>query len=166
MTMEQQTRRYQIGYQDFEKIRQEGRVYIDKTEYVYRMTHGGPRYIFLIRPRRFGKSIFLSMLRDYYDMSRQDRFDKLFGGMWIAEHPTREKGKYRYGMLTMTGTHGTHVDIPQGDVKFFKELMDKMGWKYETKEGLIQTYLETRPAHVDLSEDDIMGELYAVRYAL
>ncbi|MDO4163350.1 MAG: hypothetical protein Q4D56_03035 [Bacteroides sp.] len=63
-----------------------------------------------------------------------------------------------------TTMQGVYVDIPQGDVTFFKELMNKMGWKYETKESLVQSYVESRPANVDLSDDDVLEELYAVRY--
>ncbi|MDO4165093.1 MAG: ATP-binding protein [Bacteroides sp.] len=82
------------GIANFEDLRSKNCYCIDKTMYFQKLEDAGS-FLFLIRPRRFGKSIFLSMLKDYYDMSRQDCFDVLFKDLWIAEHPTREKGKYQ-----------------------------------------------------------------------
>lgn len=69
-----------IGIQDFEKIRQEGWLYIDKTEYIHRIVTAGD-YYFLSRPRRFGKSLLLSTIRTLYEGKKQ-----LFEGLWIADH--------------------------------------------------------------------------------
>jgi len=69
-----------IGIQDFEKIRQEGWLYIDKTEYIHRIVSAGD-YYFLSRPRRFGKSLLLSTLRALYEGKKE-----LFQGLWIADH--------------------------------------------------------------------------------
>ncbi len=55
--MELQERRYPIGIQTFSEIREKNYIYIDKTEYVYRMANGVAKYLFLSRPRRFGKSL-------------------------------------------------------------------------------------------------------------
>ncbi|MDO4164894.1 MAG: ATP-binding protein [Bacteroides sp.] len=82
------------GIPDFEDLRNKNRYCVDKTMYISKMEAAGD-FLFLIRPRRFGKSIFLSMLKDYYDMSRQEHFDRLFHGLWIAEHPTKLKGQYQ-----------------------------------------------------------------------
>ena len=56
------TQRYPIGIQTFKKLRDDNYLYIDKTEYVYRMTHSDSQYVFLSRPRRFGKSLLTSTL--------------------------------------------------------------------------------------------------------
>ena len=82
------------GVSDFTDLRKAGCYYTDKTQYIPTMEKAG-RFLFLIRPRRFGKSIFLSMLAAYYDIARQDKFDELFDGLWIQEHPTEEKGQYQ-----------------------------------------------------------------------
>ena len=71
---------YPIGIQTFEIIRREDRFYVDKTEYVYRMTHDAAKYVFLSRPRRFGKSLLVSTLKDYFE-GRKD----LFEGLVIAD---------------------------------------------------------------------------------
>ena len=72
-------RKLPIGIQDFEKIRKEGFIYVDKTEYLYSLVQSGIPY-FLSRPRRFGKSLFLSTLRAYFEGKRE-----LFEGLKIAE---------------------------------------------------------------------------------
>ena len=54
-----------------------------------------PSYLFLIRPRRFGKSLFLSMMRTYYDILQQKNFDKYFGDLWIGKHPTDQRNRYQ-----------------------------------------------------------------------
>ncbi|MDO4165547.1 MAG: ATP-binding protein [Bacteroides sp.] len=82
------------GIANFADLRGENHYCVDKTMYLPRLEAAGD-FLILVRPRRFGKSIFLSMLRDYYDTSRQERFDELFKGLWIAEHPTELKGKYQ-----------------------------------------------------------------------
>ncbi len=69
-------KQYPIGIQTFERIRKEDNLYIDKTEYVYRMTHTDGRYFFLSRPRRFGKSLLVSTFRSYFE-GRKDLFEGL-----------------------------------------------------------------------------------------
>ena len=73
---QEQQRLYPAGIQTFSDIRSENYVYVDKTEYVYRMTHSGPRYLFLSRPRRFGKSLLTSTLHAYFE-GRRDLFKGL-----------------------------------------------------------------------------------------
>ena len=77
--MDTQQRLYPVGRQDFAEIRTEGNfLYIDKTEYVYRMTHSSAKFTFLSRPRRFGKSLLVSTLHSYFDGRRE-----LFKGLAI-----------------------------------------------------------------------------------
>ncbi len=82
------------GISDFKQIQREGKFIVDKTMYISRMEMTD-NFIFLIRPRRFGKSVFLSMLRAYYDINERDNFQNLFQGLWIAEHPTPEQGQFQ-----------------------------------------------------------------------
>lgn len=74
--MEDLQRLYPIGIQTFFKIREGNFLYIDKTEYVYRMTHSASSYLFLSRPRRFGKSLLTSTLHCYFE-GRKDLFEGL-----------------------------------------------------------------------------------------
>ena len=87
-------KRLPYGISDFTDLRRKGCYYTDKTQYIPTMEAAGD-FLFLIRPRRFGKSVFLSMLAAYYDIARQDKFDELFDGLWIQQHPTPEKGQYQ-----------------------------------------------------------------------
>jgi hypothetical protein len=68
-----------IGIQDFRTIRTEGYKYVDKTEYMHRLATSG-KFYFLSRPRRFGKSLTVSTLKELYSGSRE-----LFEGLWIAD---------------------------------------------------------------------------------
>ena len=74
--MAEQVRLYPIGQQDFPSLRRKGSIYIDKTEYVYRMTHSQSEYMFLSRPRRFGKSLLISTLHAYFE-GRKEFFEGL-----------------------------------------------------------------------------------------
>ena len=74
--MEDLQRLYPIGIQTFSKIREGNYLYIDKTEYVYRMTHSASSYMFLSRPRRFGKSLLTSTLHSYFS-GRKEQFHGL-----------------------------------------------------------------------------------------
>ena len=71
------------GISDFNRMRNENFYFVDKTMYLP-LIEEMPSYLFLIRPRRFGKSLFLSMMRTYYDIIQKDNFDKYFGDLWIG----------------------------------------------------------------------------------
>lgn len=77
------------GVSDFEKLITQGYVYIDKTKYLEMMEQGNDSYIHFLRPRRFGKTLFTSMLQYYYDINAHDQFDNLFKDTYIGTHPTQ-----------------------------------------------------------------------------
>lgn len=81
------------GMTDFERIRKEDYYYVDKTRFIEEVERAGS-YIFLMRPRRFGKSLFLDVLYDYYDVLRAPQFDEIYGGTYIHTHATPDRGKY------------------------------------------------------------------------
>ena len=78
-------RKLPIGIQDFESLRNDGYLYVDKTEYIYHLVHEGKPY-FLSRPRRFGKSLLLSTLKAYWEGKRELfsglDIERLEGGTW------------------------------------------------------------------------------------
>ena len=82
------------GVASFEQVQRENRYYVDKTMYLPLLEEAN-NYLFLIRPRRFGKSVFVSMMQAYYDIAKSDRFDTLFDGLWIKEHPTPLKNAFQ-----------------------------------------------------------------------
>ena len=82
------------GIFDFKRIRTEGYCYIDKTGYIPALEQSGS-FLFFVRPRRFGKSLFINMLRCYYDLAEKDNFERLFGGLAIAKSPTANRNRYQ-----------------------------------------------------------------------
>ena len=82
------------GIFDFKRIRTEGYCYIDKTGYIPALEQSGS-FLFFVRPRRFGKSLFINMLRCYYDLAEKGNFEKLFGGLAIAKSPTANRNRYQ-----------------------------------------------------------------------
>ena len=88
-----QAKRIPYGVADYGRLRRENAYYVDKTHYIPRI-EAAPFYLFCIRPRRFGKSLWLSVLQHYYDVNRADNFDFLFGETYIGQHPTADRNSY------------------------------------------------------------------------
>ena len=82
------------GIADFEQVRKENLYLVDKTMFFEKMERAG-HFLFLVRPRRFGKSLFLDMLESYYDINQKDNFQELFKGLYVADHPTKEQGQFQ-----------------------------------------------------------------------
>ncbi|MEY8611007.1 ATP-binding protein [Parabacteroides segnis] len=82
------------GISDFKRLKNENFYYVDKTMYLP-LIEKMPSYLFLIRPRRFGKSLFLSLMRTYYDILQKDNFEKYFGDLWIGSHPTDQRNRFQ-----------------------------------------------------------------------
>lgn len=96
---------YPVGIQTFERIRKENKLYIDKTEYVYRMTHSGGCYFFLSRPRRFGKSLLVSTFESYFFGKKE-----LFEGLAIEK---LEQKWMEYPVLHFDMSGGKHMEKEQ-----------------------------------------------------
>jgi hypothetical protein len=84
------------GLSDFAGLRRGGMFYADKTPFLRELesAEAGYRFLIFLRPRRIGKSLLVSMLEHYYDQAFGERFDDLFRGLWVHEHPTPERGSY------------------------------------------------------------------------
>ena len=91
---ELEVKRVPYGVSDFISVIEQNQYYVDKTMYLPELEKQ-PNNVIFIRPRRFGKSIFLGMLHAYYDCSKKERFQSLFGNLWIGKHPTPLQGKYQ-----------------------------------------------------------------------
>ena len=85
-------KRIPYGKGDFEAVNAQNRYYVDKTMYIPKLEMTD--YVFLIRPRRFGKTLFLSTLESYYDIIKEDRFEEFYHDTWILDNPTEERAKY------------------------------------------------------------------------
>ena len=87
------TKKIPYGISDFQLLASDDYYYVDKTRFIEEIEKA-PSFLFLIRPRRFGKSLFLSMLELYYDVNTRDQFDALFGKYYIGQHPTPKRNSY------------------------------------------------------------------------
>ena len=99
------TKLYPIGMQTFSEIREEDFLYVDKTEYIYRMTHTSGKYFFLSRPRRFGKSLLVSTMQSYFEGKKE-----LFKGLAIDK---LEKEWTEYPVLHFDMSGGKHMEPEQ-----------------------------------------------------
>ena len=86
-------KRIPYGISDFRLLSGEDYYYVDKTRFIGEIEKC-PNFLFLIRPRRFGKSLWLAMLSAYYDIAAKDQFDELFGRFYIGSHPTPDRNSY------------------------------------------------------------------------
>ena len=122
-----ETRRlYPIGIQTFERIIREDKLYIDKTEYIYRMTHGGGKFFFLNRPRRFGKSLLTSTFQSYFEGKKD-----LFKGLAVEQLETEWT---EYPVLHFDLSGGKHLDKEQLEryiLSLLKENEDRFGVESE-----------------------------------
>ncbi|EMT40072.1 Protein of unknown function (DUF1703)/Predicted AAA-ATPase [Thermoanaerobacter thermohydrosulfuricus WC1] len=91
------------GMSNFRAMREEGYLYVDKTMYIEKIENLNSKYLFFIRPRRFGKSLFLSTLENYYDINNEKDFEKLFGDLYIGKNPTKLKNSYMVLELDFSG---------------------------------------------------------------
>ena len=82
------------GISDYEKIIENNYYYVDKTQYIEKLEDYANPTIMFLRPRKFGKTLFTSVLENYYDINKKDKFEKLFGNTYIGKHPTKEKNNY------------------------------------------------------------------------
>lgn len=112
--MEQQVKLVPYGVADFATVIEQNLYYVDKTMFIPELEKQ-PRNLFFIRPRRFGKSIFLSMLYSYYDCTQSHKFQSLFGNLWIGQHPTPLQGKYQVLFLDFSQITG---NIDKFETKF------------------------------------------------
>ena len=98
-------KRLPYGMMNFAVIRREDYYYVDKTRFIP-MIEEADRFFFFIRPRRFGKSLTLNVLQHYYDVRTRDRFEDLFGDLYIGQHPTPSRNTYLVLYLNFSGITG------------------------------------------------------------
>ena len=134
--MTQATKLYPIGIQTFEKIRNGNYLYIDKTEIIYRLTHAASNYVFLSRPRRFGKSLLTSTLKAYFEGRRDlfkglamerletewTKYPVLHFDMSLGKHMEKEQlERYLLSQLEqIEEDYGIHSDSPDSNIRLTK----------------------------------------------
>ncbi|MCS7029841.1 MAG: AAA family ATPase, partial [Bacteroidia bacterium] len=92
---------------NFAEIVREDFVYVDKTSYIELLEKKKEKRVVYLRPRRFGKSLFVSLLEHYYDINRKADFQKLFGKYYIGQNPTPLANGYRILFFNFSGINTT-----------------------------------------------------------
>ena len=108
----EQTKRIPYGVSNFVDIMERNQYYVDKTMYLP-MLEDEADSLFFIHPHRFGKSLFISMMQAYYDIDKKDRFQELFGNLWIGSHPTENRGKFQVLHLDFSRIGGDISDLQE-----------------------------------------------------
>ncbi|MDR1540572.1 MAG: AAA family ATPase [Clostridiales bacterium] len=104
------------GMSDYSGLVEEGGAYIDKTEFI-ELLENSVNFITFFRPRRFGKTLFISTLQYYYDYKYSDRFDELFGGTYIGAHPTPLRNKFAILRFDFSGIETSEAEKTQTELK-------------------------------------------------
>ena len=117
------------GVSDFESVIRDNLYYVDKTMYIP-MLEEQPRNLMFIRPRRFGKSLLLSMLKTYYDKAKKDQFEEIFGSLWIGKHPTPLMGRYQVMHLDFSQIGGTIDELEKRFDEYLCYRLDAFVNKY------------------------------------
>ena len=133
---------YPIGIQTFEEIRKLDNLYIDKTEYIYRMTHTSGKYFFLSRPRRFGKSLLVSTFLSYFEGKKE-----LFEGLAIEK---LEKEWNTYPVLHFDLSKGKHMEKEQLN-RYLMDIIEKQEARFDCKSNKID---------VNIRLDDLINAVY------
>ncbi|EOS13063.1 ATP-binding protein [Phocaeicola sartorii] len=133
------------GVSDFVTVREQNLYYVDKTMYLS-LLEQQPRNVFYIRPRRFGKSLFISMMRAYYDKAMAANFDSLFGGLWVHEHPTPLRGRYQMLYLDFSQVGGDIDRLSERFNDYCSLMLDDFMHSYrdEYPDETVKAFFETR----------------------
>lgn len=139
-------KRVPYGVSNFKKIIKFNQYYVDKTMYIP-MLEDQPDYLIFIRPRRFGKSLFLSMLETYYDCNLKDQFKELFGELWIGSHPTPRQGEFQVLTLDFSQVGGDIEHLEENFNSYCGFCFDSFMRRYKEYYGekvAEQVYAETQ----------------------
>lgn len=123
-------KRIPYGISNFKQVQEDNLYLVDKTMFFERMERAG-NFLFLVRPRRFGKSLFLNMLEAYYDINEKDNFQELFKGLYVAEHPTENRNKYLVMHLDFSKVQGNVDHIAESLNDYMSLQCDLFALKYK-----------------------------------
>jgi hypothetical protein len=132
-----EVKRIPYGIGDYRRLREDNAYYVDKTHFIP-VLEAAPYYLFLIRPRRFGKTLWLSVLQHYYDIAFAEQFDALFGGTYIGEHPTPARNSYLVMMFNFS--------VVNPDVRYVQQSFEANG------ESVVRAFLRWYEPFFDQQE--------------
>ena len=106
------------GISNYEELIEDGYYYVDKTMYIEKLENLAEKRILFLRPRKFGKTLFTSTLENYYDIQKEEKFEKLYGETYIGKNPTKLKNSYHILKFNFSGIDTTNEETT---VKAFKK---------------------------------------------
>ena len=118
------------GISDFRRIRLQNYYYVDKTEWIPKFEQVSS-FLFFCRPRRFGKTLMLSLMESYYDCKQTGDWDRLFSGLWIHEHPTTERGQFQVMRLDFSQVTGNVDELKDFLDVYMDIVLNLFAEKYE-----------------------------------
>ncbi len=155
------------GISNFKQLRRENLYFVDKSQYISQLEQTG-HFLFLIRPRRFGKSLFLNMLRAYYDLNDASHFDELFDGLWIKDHPTPEKSAYQVVYFDFSRVGGNIDELSKNFDEYCGMMLESFADRYESYyyEGFAKDVKAKETARYKLNYIDEKAKEYGCRLYL
>ncbi|VFN08066.1 MAG: Predicted AAA-ATPase [Candidatus Kentron sp. G] len=132
--------KFPYGISDFDSLITRQFHYVDRTDHIPLLEAAGDQLLFL-RPRRFGKSLLLSMLENYYDLNKAERFEELFGDLAIGKNPTAEHNRYFVLKWDFSGVspEGNSQEIKQNLYRYLNDQISAFADYYQgTLAGAIQ----------------------------
>ena len=140
------------GISNYEKMINDGYYYVDKTKYIEKLENLPETNIMFLRPRKFGKTLFTSVLENYYDKNKADKFESLYGNTYIGKNPTKLKNTY---CILRFNFSGINTENEETTMIGFKEkvsiFIDSFAKKYgidfyvnqeQTTEGILRSLIE------------------------
>ena len=140
------------GISNYEELITENYYYVDKTKYIEKLENLSEKRIMFLRPRKFGKTLFTSVLENYYDKNKADKFENLYGNTYIGKNPTKLKNSY---CILRFNFSGINTENEESTMKGFKEKVsisiDGFTKKYgvdffvnqeQTTEGITRSLIE------------------------
>ncbi|WP_069469825.1 AAA family ATPase [Candidatus Marithrix sp. Canyon 246] len=124
--------KFPYGISNFHRIVTNNYFYVDRSNHIRLIEDAGDQILFL-RPRRFGKSLLLSMLENYYDVAKADEFDKLFGNLAIGKNPTPLHNKYLVMKWDFSNINpkGEAQDIEMRLYHYINRCIKNFAYKYQ-----------------------------------
>jgi len=122
------------GLADYKDIKENNYYFVDKTIFIEKLENLNESYLIFLRPRRFGKSLFLSMLHYYYDVNYKNDFKNLYGDTYIGKNPTNKANKYLIMRFNFSG-----IDINDVEESFKEYLLRELKYfisKYKLKDKI------------------------------
>ena len=141
----EQIRQIPYGVSDFRSVRESGLYYVDKSMYIEELEKQ-PNTLIFIRPRRFGKSLFINMMRLYYDKNATGDFDRLFGDLYIGQHPTPLRNRYQVLYMDFSQIGGNISSLEENFGEYCAMTLDDFMHRYKDDypEDIVEAFFSVK----------------------